>query len=142
MDYEDDEEDYSNTNEKRLYVREFLNKPGFHSTGFILAEVSKTDLEKAKKMDYYSPEMTLVIGDCNKTVAISFDPYKEEDIENIIFKVTLLAETINQFRNTVLEELEIYRDYRAFIKAKKAAKEVEKKLKEEASKDGKTSEGE
>lgn len=72
--------------------RALLNPPGHHSTGAIVAEVSK------KKWGW---ETTLQISDCARSVGLSFyGPDCEEDIDHEadLFKVDEMIVALKEFR--------------------------------------------
>jgi hypothetical protein len=121
--------------ERRLYIREFLNNPGHHSLGAVLAEI--TDGDDAD--DYLDFGATLQIQDCSRSVTLDFGVYGQtvteedreqlrKDLENARAKadrlkgaVYLFIEKLDEALSDVETDLD-KRDRKAKKKAKKAAK--------------------
>jgi hypothetical protein len=129
--------------ERRLYIREFLNNPGHHSLGAVLAEI--TDGDDAD--DYLDFGATLQIQDCSRSVTLDFGVYGQvgsqkdrdklrADVQNARHKAEVLKGAIFQFVElldealTDVEENLNTRDLLALAEAKKkAAKKAAKKAK-------------
>lgn len=86
----------------RYFCREFLNKPGFQSIGFILAEVEHTTA-----YHQYDPSINLIIGDCSKHISLDFTIDSGFDRENTLYKLDLLCDTLLKFRAAVKEEIAV-----------------------------------
>jgi hypothetical protein len=109
----------------RFYIREFLNKPGFHSVGYILCSVEQTDKEES--LPGYAQ---LMIGDCNRHISIDIDIATEEDRDNTLYKLDLLIDSLNKFKEAILVEMDnqIHREQNPKEKGKLSLKELREKL--------------
>uniref|UniRef100_A0AAU3I9G0 Uncharacterized protein n=1 Tax=Streptomyces sp. NBC_01393 TaxID=2903851 RepID=A0AAU3I9G0_9ACTN len=69
--------------QRRLYIREFLNNQGHHGLGAVLAEINDGD----ESDDYLDFGATLQIQDCSRSVTLDFGVYgqtsTEEDREQL-----------------------------------------------------------
>jgi hypothetical protein len=126
--------------DRRLYIREFLNNPGQHSLGAVLAEISDGD-ESEEYLDFGA---SLQIQDCTRSVTLDFGVYgntvsqKDRDalravVQNSRHKADVLKGAVYRFvelledaLDDVEGELNI-RDHQA--RAKKAAKAKKKAAK-------------
>lgn len=77
----------SDAAERLLFVREFLNKPGFESTGFVFTEVTEDETW-----------LSLTIGDCSRQISLTFNLGSEGASDNSFYKIDLLIDTLKQFR--------------------------------------------
>lgn len=68
--------------------RVFLNKPGYHSVGAILARCENNGYE-------------LVMSDCNHTVSFSIDAYDVPGRENTLYKVDTMIRVLTEFREAL-----------------------------------------
>lgn len=75
-----------------LFVREFLNKPGYESTGFIFIEVSEGDTWP-----------TVQIGDCNRQITLSFSVATEQSSVNSHYKLDLLIDSLQKFKKALVK---------------------------------------
>ena len=75
-----------------MRVRKFLNRPGFHSTAAVLAEVRR---------DRQHVNLALEISDCSRKITLSLDTYDEENLNNTLRKLDILAETLARVRTVV-----------------------------------------
>lgn len=72
--------------------RALLNPPGHHSTGAIVAEVTKTK---------YGWETTLQISDCTRVVTLALygpDTEDDEDHEADLYKIDVMIDTLRELR--------------------------------------------
>jgi hypothetical protein len=84
-------------------VRKFLNRPGFHSTAVVLAEIRR-------EKQWISS--TLEISDCSRKISLAIDTHGKRNVDNTLRKLDLLADTIAQVRAGILaavDECEIWR---------------------------------
>jgi hypothetical protein len=136
--------------ERRLYIREFLNNPGHHSLGAVLAEISDGD----DADDYLDFGATLQIQDCSRSVTLDFGVYGQvgsqkdrdklrADVQNARHKAEVLKGAIYKFVDmldealTDVEENLNERDLAALATAKKkAAKKAKKKAAKKTQQEG------
>jgi hypothetical protein len=101
-----------------LNVRRFLN-PGFHGgRAHIIARYGKPKPQRNTGYEYHDPEITLELSDCSRTVSFEFDLSTSKDRRAAIYKINLMADTINAFRDALLADVEpsikreaAYREY-------------------------------
>jgi hypothetical protein len=121
--------------QRRLYIREFLNNQGHHGLGAVLAEINDGD----DSDDYLDFGATLQIQDCSRSVTLDFGVYGQtvteedreqlrKDLENARAKadrlkgaVYLFIEKLDEALSDVETDLD-KRDRKAKKKAKKAKK--------------------
>jgi hypothetical protein len=121
--------------QRRLYIREFLNNQGHHGLGAVLAEINDGDHSD----DYLDFGATLQIQDCSRSVTLDFGVYGQtvteedreqlrKDLENARAKadrlkgaVYLFIEKLDEALSDVETDLD-KRDRKAKKKAKKAKK--------------------
>jgi hypothetical protein len=121
--------------QRRLYIREFLNNQGHHGLGAVLAEINDGD----DSADYLDFGATLQIQDCSRSVTLDFGVYGQtvteedreqlrKDLENARAKadrlkgaVYLFIEKLDEALSDVETDLD-QRDRKAKKKAKKAKK--------------------
>jgi hypothetical protein len=127
------------SDDRRLYIREFLNNPGHHSLGAVLAEINDGD----DSDDYLDFGATFEIQDCSRKVTLDFgvfgktDTQKERDTlradaQNARHKAEVLKGAVYRFVELLGEALDEVendldaRDHQARVKkAKKAAKKTQ-----------------
>lgn len=83
------------TKPKRFYARKFLNRPGYHSGGFLLFRVSPRVERKRAWVD-----IDFTLADCNRVVDLSFyiDAHDSKaDRENNLYKARLLRDNVVKF---------------------------------------------
>jgi hypothetical protein len=125
----------TNDEQRRLYIREFLNNEGHHSLGAVLAEINDGD----DSDDFLDFGATLQIQDCSRSVTLDFGVYGQtvtekdreqlrKDLENARAKadrlkgaIYLFIEKLDEALSDVETDLD-KRDRKAKKKAKKAAK--------------------
>ena len=86
--------------------RALLNKPGFESTGAIVAEVENTRRWKpgknrrGKDANGYNaePSVMLQFADCNRSISFAFTLGSAEAHENNLHKVDTMLKLLQQFR--------------------------------------------
>jgi hypothetical protein len=93
----------------RLYVREFLNKVGYHSSAHIIAEVADTSAEVNSKGE---PNLragwcSLTIGDCHRHISLSLGLRSPDERANTRYKLDLLVNTLVKFRDAVFAEADL-----------------------------------
>lgn len=93
----------SKSDKSALYIREFLNKESWHSSGNILFEVPKLD---ARKKDSYPDEATITITDCSRSISLDLGWYDEEELENSLYKLNLLVDGLIKFRKEYINQSE------------------------------------
>lgn len=84
-----------------------LNRPGFHSTAAIVAEVPNSSYLKNDDYDYDCAQ--LVISDCSRSIAIEFCTAKRharlpDYWENDLAKVDTLIDVLKDFRKGLVAE--------------------------------------
>jgi hypothetical protein len=126
--------------QRRLYIREFLNNEGHHGLGAVLAEINDGD----DSDDYLDFSATLQIQDCSRSATLDFGVYGQtskqkdrdqlrKDLENARAKadrlkgaVYLFIEKLEEALIDVESDLD-ERDLKAAAKkTKKAAKAAKK----------------
>ncbi|MFJ6508691.1 hypothetical protein [Streptomyces sp. NPDC091879] len=125
--------------QRRLYIREFLNNQGHHGLGAVLAEINDGDASD----DYLDFGATLQIQDCSRSVTLDFGVYGQtnteedrdqlrKDLENARAKadrlkgaVYLFIEKLDEALSDVETDLD-ERDRKAKKKNKKAKKAAKK----------------
>jgi hypothetical protein len=105
----------------RLYIREFLNQPGFHSTGFIYAVVEDTETDDAR----WGASVSLTLGDCSKQVSFAFDMDDARGRENTIYKVDLILDTLTRFKEALVPEIKLAEEREAKRDAERARRKAE-----------------
>lgn len=75
----------------RYYVRKFLNLPGNHNLGAILASVERDSF-------------VLDISDCSRKISLEFNGYGKPEQRNALHKVDVLIEVLTGFRAAMIEE--------------------------------------
>lgn len=75
----------------RLYIRRFLNRPGHHTVASVLCTVERGD-------------MTFILSDCDKTIKLDFNGYRDDGRKNAIYKVDALIMVLEEFRKAMAEE--------------------------------------
>ena len=83
----------------RYYRRQFINRPGHHSTAFIHAVV-----DRSRVSDEYGGDTTLEISDCCRKISLSIDQDSEQARENSLHKLDTLIESLVGFRRAFKEE--------------------------------------
>jgi hypothetical protein len=69
----------------RLYIRKFINKPGNHTVASVLASVDRGGC-------------TFIISDCDRTIKLDFNTYKEDGRKNAIYKAQTLIDILTEFK--------------------------------------------
>jgi hypothetical protein len=121
--------------QRRLYIREFLNNQGHHGLGAVLAEINDGDTSD----DYLDFGATLQIQDCSRSVTLDFGVYGQtgteedrdqlrKDLENARAKadrlkgaIYLFIEKLDEALSDVETDLD-KRDRRAAKKSKSKRK--------------------
>jgi hypothetical protein len=128
--------------QRRLYIREFLNNEGHHGLGAVLAEINDGD----ESDDYLDFSASLQIQDCSRSAILDFGVYGQtgtqedrdqlrKDLENARAKADRLKGAIYLFiekLDEALSDVETDLDERDRKAAKKAKKN--KKAKKAAKK--------
>lgn len=111
----------------RYYVREFLNTPGFHSTGHILAYVEKT------QHNQHRVDVSFTLADCSRQIELCFDLDTAEGRKNSLYKLDLLIGSITKFRKAFLEECRVQekREQTASTKPKVTLAEIRRMAEQE-----------
>lgn len=91
--------------EHRFYRREFLNQPGHHTTGHILAYIEKTEPTK-----HWSGSIEFTLADCSRQISLSFDIDDEADRANSLHKLDLLIDSLQQFKKAFEEECAVQQE--------------------------------
>jgi hypothetical protein len=63
--------------QRRLYIREFLNNEGHHGLGAVLAEINDGD----ESEDFLDFGASLTINDCNRSISLDFGVYGQTTTE-------------------------------------------------------------
>ncbi len=94
---------------QRLYVREFLNKPGYLSSAHIIAEVSDSSAETKPDgtPNFSTGWCGLTIGDCQRQISLSLGLHTADERSNTRFKLDLLVDTLIRFREAVFAEADL-----------------------------------
>jgi hypothetical protein len=132
--------------QRRLYIREFLNNTGHHGLGAVLAEINAGD----ESADYLDFEATLQIQDCSRSVTLDFGVYGRtgdqkdrdklrQDLENARAKADRLKGAVNLFFEKLeesLSEVEADLDKRDRKASKKSKSKKKNKKAAKAAKKG------
>jgi hypothetical protein len=76
--------------------RDFINKPFCHSDGSIFSKVRVFEYESSVDID-----LSLKIRDCDRTITLAFGANTEESFENSLYKVDILIQNLNLFREAI-----------------------------------------
>lgn len=88
-------------------ARHILNKPGYHTTGVIVAEIEDTstwhdgcraDGRPIEDNWDLIPASVLQIADCSRTISLSVDLHSPEDRANTVYKVDKMIDALTKFR--------------------------------------------
>jgi hypothetical protein len=85
-----------------FYMRSFLNKEGYHSTGMVLARVSA---------DTESIDADLILMDCSRQIALDFYCYNKEDIENARLKLKTIRSALDGFEKAFEKSVHVFENY-------------------------------
>lgn len=132
--------------QRRLYIREFLNNEGHHGLGAVLAEISDGD----SSADYLDFDAVLQIQDCSRSVRLDFGVYGRtedqkdrdqlrKDLENARAKADRLKGAVYLFLEKLeeaLSEVETDLDKRDSKAAKKTKKTKKAKKAKKTAKKG------
>ena len=77
----------------RLYIRKFLNKPGYNAGAYILVEVQDTSRQTD---DDACAWVEFKLSDCLRKVELDFD-LRRGDRANSLHKARLLLDTLTRF---------------------------------------------
>jgi hypothetical protein len=80
----------------RLYIRRFLNKPGFHAGAYILISVSSVD-----SLEGGCVGVTFTLTDCYDDVSLDFDMDTPANRANSLHKARLLREALAELTETL-----------------------------------------
>ncbi len=94
----------------KYYKRDFLNKPEFHTTAFVLATIRKTLIEDHSA----SVDAEITLSDCNRQITISLNNFyygNEDDTGkdgalNNLAKLDYLIETLIEYRKAYKESVD------------------------------------
>jgi hypothetical protein len=89
--------------------RSLLNLPGHHTTAAIVAEIDNTEDEplfpKPNEDGYgMQPNITCRITDCDDAVNIDFDVKTANQLENSLYKVDVMVESLMALREGLIIE--------------------------------------
>lgn len=90
---------------KNFTVRKFLNKLGHFSVGSILA---KFDCHHSIYSNEFYASVDLQISDCSRKIELSLPVHEDKEIDNTIYKLTLIVDTLNQ----LIERIKLIKEYR------------------------------
>lgn len=105
-----------------FYVRQFLNQEGYHSSAFILAQVTTGGSE-------WSSDATLIVADCNRQIQLDMSLHGDDGRKNTLYKLDLLVETLQQFRKAVKKEAKIVARREAVRERKRQREDAKAKAK-------------
>jgi len=96
----------------RFAARKFLNKPGFHTTGHVVAEVLSPKPPPPGQLNsssYYpgsdsNPRVRLLLADCSQKVSYDFPMHDEESVDNSVYKARTMADVLAKFAEALEEE--------------------------------------
>jgi hypothetical protein len=123
---------------KRRYhgARHILNKPGYHTTGVIVAELEDTstwhdgcraDGRPIEDTWDLIPSSVLQIADCSRTITLSVDMHSPEDRENTKYKLDRMIDALTKFRAGIdLEEQRIKERLPIALAAEREAEKLRK----------------
>lgn len=95
----------------RCSIRQFLNKPGHHSTAAVIASVEDTSrLAKAELRYQRIPRVYLKISDCLREVKMQFDLQTPSQQSNSIYKIKILVDALTAFQAALEEEIQLLRE--------------------------------
>lgn len=94
----------SNVTKKEIHYRaEFLNKPFFEEDGSIFSKLIVDTKEEG-----YGWDCTLKIRDCSNTVSIDTWIKSQDDLDNLLFKLTVMIEHLKELREVVQQNGQEY----------------------------------
>src|SRR5688500_802753 len=93
------------------YIRDFLNKKGFHSIAFILAHVDEHTVEQLASQNYDSwCDAQITLGDCSRAITLNFDfGDDEDDQDNALYKVDRLLIELQKFKEAIISQIAVNR---------------------------------
>lgn len=92
----------------RCSIRQFLNRPGHHSTAAIIACVENTSRLAMEELRYgRQPHVYLSISDCLREVKLQFDLQTSSQRANALYKAKTLVEALTAFRAALEEEIQL-----------------------------------
>jgi hypothetical protein len=99
----------------RVDERAFLNLPGFHSGGYVVAyleDTSKRELDRIKNgcLLNFEPRSILEIADCSTHVNLEFDLHSALARKNSFHKIDTLIAAVSDLRAGLAEEARLYRE--------------------------------
>lgn len=97
----------------RFNVREWLNLEGHHGNAYITATVP--EVPEDRQLDgYWLPYISggsIDIADCNRRISLSFDIGDDDGAtENSLYKLDLLLSTLQEFREHLLDRVNLSRE--------------------------------
>lgn len=75
----------------RLYIRRFINRPGYHTVASVLATVDHGDYQ-------------FILSDCDRTIKLDFNAYQAAGRKNALYKVATLIDILSEFKIALEEE--------------------------------------
>lgn len=82
-----------------FYTRAFINRKNHHSIAFVYARI-----HKAEKDARHHSGGHLDVGDCSRSISLSFDMYDPEEIRNSLHKIDKLHAAVSGFRTALKRE--------------------------------------
>lgn len=100
--------------EKILYkTRKFLNKIGYHTGAYIIAEIIRyVSTYRSKKnkdklvIPTVSQDYSITIADCSRIINLEFSSSTKGNYENSIKKLDLLIDTLKEFKDVMVTSYE------------------------------------
>lgn len=114
--------------------REFINLPSHNNMANIITDISINryigdDCEEGEfdKLENRHIEATLNIADCDRKITLDIETDNEQERENSLHKVTVLIDTLTEFKSALIEEFKIQVEREKLVKENR----IKEKLKEE-----------
>jgi hypothetical protein len=116
-----------NPYQARVDVRRFLNFPGFHDGAYVVAYVEDTSQRPIVRRNVFDggpqkayvnprPRVILEIAHCANRINLEFDVSSELDVENSLYKLDTLVDTLIEMRRGLVEEARLYREREPDVK--------------------------
>jgi hypothetical protein len=88
----------------RFYVRRFLNQPGHHGGGYLLASVEDTSRADDPEAESW---IEFELADCSRRISLEFPLRTRRDRRNSLRKARLLADVVSRFVAALEQEADL-----------------------------------
>lgn len=95
----------------RVSIRQFINRPGFHGKAALVASVEDTSRLTEPELRFHRlPKTYLSISDCSRECALEFDIGTRDHQRNSLYKLRVLINGLEAFRDALEEEIALYNE--------------------------------